>query len=443
MKSHADTIAAIATATGGGIGIVRVSGAQASSIGERVLRPFPSTIAPRVLLHGEVVDGDELIDEVLFVLFRGPRSYTGEDVLEIHAHGGAAGLARVLSATVKAGARVAEPGEFTRRAFLAGRLDLTRAEAVADLIAARDERAARVARAQLGGGVERTVRSLLAPIVNLLAEIEGSIDFPEEDVEVAAIAEQARVVVECGAAIARLASSYARGRLLVEGIDVVLAGRPNAGKSSLVNALAGEERALVDAAPGTTRDVVEVEVDLGGVRARLVDTAGERQSEAGTVEQRGMELGRRRRNLADIVMLVIDGSVGWTATEDKLLAEAGERALIVWNKCDLAPSTDPRAIAVAATRATGLDALRAALLARFVDVSEEATITLTSERQHAALVSAQAALARALPLLDGTRAPELVAMELRTARESLREVLGETATTEVLDRVFARFCIGK
>lgn len=456
MSPALDTIVAIATATGGGIGIVRVSGPAASGIARRLVRPWPEAPESHRLYHGWVhhLGTGEALDEVLGCLMRAPRSYTGEDVLELHGHGGAASLARLLEAVVQSGARVAEPGEFTRRAFLGGRMDLTRAEAVAELIAARSERAVRLAQGHLRGALAERVKALAERLLDVLAEVEAEIDFSEEDLafrEAGAWAGEVRALaVEVGA----LAASYVRGRALMEGVDVVLVGRPNAGKSSLLNALVGEERALVDEAPGTTRDFIEAEVSLSGVRLRLVDTAGEREAE-GQIEARGVLLGRRRRARADLVLLVVDGSVGWGEIEERIRRETTVPALVVWNKCDVAPPR-PRPVlegggtrnegfvALSARTGEGLEQLRQALRERVDPGDEEdAGATVISARQHEAFQLAEEALRRAAWVFAQGAPSELAAVDLRIGLERLQQVTGESVRSDVLDRVFARFCIGK
>ena len=428
--------------------MVRVSGPQAEALARRLVRPWPEKAESHRLYLGRVRDPstEEVLDEVLACVMRAPRSYTGEDVLEVHGHGGEANLSRLVGAALRAGARMAEPGEFTRRAFLAGKIDLTQAEAVAEVIAARGERALRLAQAQRAGALGALVGRLRGRLVEVLAEVEARVDFPDEELDFAPATRVAEEVAGLEREVGALAASYARGRLLAAGIDVVLVGRPNAGKSSLLNALAGEERALVDASPGTTRDVVEVEVDLDGVRARIADTAGERD-DGETVELRGVALGRRRRARADVQVLVVDGSVGFGAVEQRLLVEAAAPVVVAWNKRDLGPPDGiPEGTAVVATSATrseGLEALRREIRTAAGDPGDEAALAVSTARQHEALAEAGAALGQARSALAAGEPPELAAVDLRLGIDRLGRVLGEGVDGAVLDAIFRRFCVGK
>lgn len=416
------------------------------------MRPWPRVPESHRLYLGRVHDPltFEVLDEALACVMRAPRSYTGEDVAEIQGHGGEVNLARLVEAAVRAGARMAEPGEFTRRAFLRGRIDLSAAEAVAEVIAARSERALRVAQAQRSGALARQVEALRGRVVAVLAEVEGRIDFPDEELDFAPAGEVAASVAALGEEVGRLGATYRTGRLLAGGVDVALVGRPNAGKSSLFNALCGEERALVDAAPGTTRDVVEAEIELYGLRARLVDTAGEHEEEIDDgVERRGIELGRRRRARADVQVVVVDGSVGVGPIEERLLEGGGGAARIVaWNKGDLAPAPSglPSGVPVvitAAVRGAGLEELRQALRLAVGDLGDEGSVAVTTARQKAALDEAATALGGAAMALRAGAAVELCAVDLRVALERLGRVTGAGVSSEVLDAIFARFCIGK
>jgi tRNA modification GTPase len=442
--SKSSTIAAIATGLGGGIGIVRLSGPLAEPILAALMRPWPKK-APSHKLHlGDAFDPltGERIDQVLAVVMRKPRSYTGEDIAEIHGHGGRLVMERILAAAVAAGARLAQPGEFTRRAFEAGRIDLTRAEAVAQLIGARSDRALRAAQSLHEGALEKAIRGARGRLVPLLAELEGAIDFPDEAGDAQPEEATARSLDELRAELSRLAASYRK--VVHEGAEVVLLGRVNAGKSSLLNALAGEERALVSGEPGTTRDLVEAEVDLGGLRVRVVDTAGERFSDtsANEIEQRGLELAKKRRGRADAFVLVVDGTVGFLDGERALAREISP-LLIAWNKRDISGGSDIECVEISARTGEGLDDLKQAIVKLLGAADEEAGALVVSLRQKEALDSAAQALSRAAEILRKGEPPELAAVEGRAALHDLGRVTGETVDVEVLDAIFARFCIGK
>ncbi|HJZ87799.1 MAG TPA: tRNA uridine-5-carboxymethylaminomethyl(34) synthesis GTPase MnmE [Polyangia bacterium] len=431
-----ETIAAIATAPGGGIGVVRVSGPQALEVAARVVRPWPAAPESHRMWRAQAAG-----DEILCVVMRAPGSYTGEDVVELHGHGSALGLRALLAALVDSGARVAEPGEFTRRAFLSGRMDLSRAEAVAQVIGARTEQALRAAQANLRGATATAVSRARERVVSLLAEVEAQVDFPEEQLDFAPAAALAAQAHATAAALDRLCASWRRGRLLGAGLTVALVGRPNVGKSSLLNALVGQERALVTETPGTTRDYVEVAMDWDGVPVTLIDTAGEREATS-AVERRGVELGRRRAAEADVAILVVDASA--PALDDV------RAHVVALNKIDLAPeqpalTTALPVVPTSALERTGLAALRAAVLAvaGLSGDDQAGEPILASERQQAALREAQAALVQAASALADGAPPELAAMDLRVALDRLGRVTGESVDQAVLDAVFARFCIGK
>ena len=432
-----ETIAAIATAAGiGGVGIVRISGPRAVAIACEVLGVRELSREVRVGWAHEA--GGARIDQVIAFAMRAPRSFTGEDVAELHGHGGPENLARLLEAVVARGARVAEPGEFTRRAVANGKLDLVRAEALLQVIHAGGERAWRIAQANLGGRLGQAAEALERRVLGVLAEIEGRIDFPEEGIADAEAGTIAREIDEVRLACARLADGFRHARAVGQGITVALVGPVNAGKSSLLNALVGKERALVAPQPGTTRDYLEVHDVWGGVAVTIVDTAGTRET-ADAIEARGIQLGEARVASADVVVVVNDGSGAW----DDGARYAG-RAVVVRSKADLG-GEGHRALATSATTGQGLDELRLAVL-RLAGVaeregSEEAFVT--TARQHAACATARDALAAALVAWRGSSVAEVVALELRLAAQALAQLRGVEVGDRVLDEVFARFCIGK
>lgn len=440
-----DTIAAIATAPGGGIGIVRLSGPRAAEIVGRLARPWPprpqSHKLQRAVVHDPATGAR--IDEVLAVVMRGPKSYTGEDVAELQGHGGPLVLQRVLQAALDAGARLAEPGEFTRRAFEAGRIDLSRAEAVAALIGARSERALRAAQAMNAGALAERIARLRQQLVARLAELEGALDFPEDAGDAAGEAAVGEALGGISREMAVLAASWRPA--LFRPAEVALVGRVNAGKSSLLNALAGEERAIVDEGPGTTRDAVAAEVVLDGVTVTLVDTAGER-AEPERLERRGLELGRARAARADLVVLVVDGAVGFGEIERARWDAIGGPKLIAWNKRDLAAAAglpaEATVVETSALTGGGVEALGRAI-ARAVAGEPEDHVAVVSERQAEALRDGADTLARASALLIAGEPAEVAAVEARRALDALGRVTGETVDADVLDAIFARFCIGK
>jgi tRNA modification GTPase len=446
-----DTIAAIATPPGpGGIGIVRVSGPGVPAIAAAVFARRRDTgwRSHRLYLgHVRAPDGTAL-DEAMAVLMRGPHSYTGEDVLELHCHGSPVVLEQVLRAVLACGARAARAGEFTQRAFLNGRLDLTQAEAVMALVTARTADAAQTAAAQLSGTLSAHLGAIRERLVRAKAHVEALLDFGDEDVglDPAALADD---LAAARADVERLLATAGRGELLVRGLRVALSGRPNAGKSSLLNALVGAERAIVTPQPGTTRDVIEATVDIAGIPVTLIDTAGLRAS-GDVVEQLGVARAEDAAAGADLVLLVLDTARPF-AEQAALLGRAN--ALAVLNKCDLpsawsaadeaAAARVHRCLRVSATAGRGLDALRQAIVAHAGAQWADNVPPLTSVRQREALARVAASLAAA----DAARAaglpPELVAVDLQAALEHIGSVTGAVTSDDVLDAVFAEFCIGK
>lgn len=449
ITGSSDTIAAIATASGvGAIGIVRVSGPHAIAITEIGFRGrSPLSGAPGYTLHHGTIhspDGEE-VDEVLVSLFRAPHSYTGEDSVEVSCHGGIVQTQRVLSTILRLGARPALPGEFTRRAFMNGRIDLSQAEAVAALISSRSRASARASLGLLEGRFSSSISSLREELVRIAGLLELEMDFSEEGIDLVTNTEIERRLTGVRSVVDRLGRSYHSGRMIREGVSVVLAGRPNAGKSSLFNALLMADRAIVTAAPGTTRDTIEEEIEIEGVLFRLTDTAGVRESRD-EAEAEGIRRGAAARESADVLLLVHD-----LTEEDHSLAVGGEpgaRAVIhVWNKVDLSRpvAVMEGELLVSARTGEGLDDLRHSLR-RLVESSEQSIQdgeVVIVARHAACLARAEESLARALNLLEDQGGRELVAIELREGIRHLEEIVGIVTTDEVLDRVFADFCIGK
>ena len=446
-----DTIAAIATPPGpGGIGVVRVSGPLATALAETVFagRRTGSWHSHRLYAGGIRGADGAVVDTGLAVLMRAPNSYTGEDVLELHCHGSPVVLEQVLRALLAGGARPAQAGEFTKRAFLNGKLDLTQAEAVMALVGARTADAAQVAAAQLSGGLGARLGDIRARLVRAKAHVEAQLDFGDEDVglDPAALAGD---VAAAATEVDALLATAARGELLQRGLRVALRGRPNAGKSSLLNALVGSARAIVTAEPGTTRDVIEVGIDVAGVPVVLVDTAGVRDT-ADAIERLGVARAEEAAATADVVLLVLD--TARPLAEQTALLGRGD-AVAVLNKCDLPPrwsATEEATVAaahpcvrVSATAPFGLDALRQALLARAGAQWADNLPPLTSARQREALARVAGSLAAARAALEAGLPPELIAVDLQAALEHIGTVTGAVTSEDVLDAIFREFCIGK
>ncbi|MGO9337928.1 MAG: tRNA uridine-5-carboxymethylaminomethyl(34) synthesis GTPase MnmE [Terracidiphilus sp.] len=454
-----DTIAAISTPPGrGGIGIVRLSGRDAVGIAARLVRLRQPLEHGRARL-ADVLDGTETerqesdsarIDEALVTLFAAPNSYTADDVVEIAAHGSPVVLELLLRRALDLGARLAEPGEFTQRAFLAGRIDLTQAEAVRDLIEAQTLTQARQAASQMGGALSRRVGPVKQELVELIALLEAGIDFAEDDVDVAPKGEIARRIEKLTPPLRALDTSFARGRIVHDGLTLAIVGRPNAGKSSLFNRLVQRERAIVTATPGTTRDLVTERISLDGIPLELVDTAGLRE---GLEEAEQLGIARSREALADaaLVLVVLDATQPLNDEERRLLeAVEGRPALVAVNKCDLA-ETDQAAEAVSGVPALrtsaltgeGIAALRERILALATGGAASEPGMLTSLRHHQAIATALAALGDAWEANANAIPHEMILLDLYRALWALDSLTGQTTSDDVLNLIFSTFCIGK
>ncbi|MFC5703152.1 tRNA uridine-5-carboxymethylaminomethyl(34) synthesis GTPase MnmE [Cohnella faecalis] len=455
-----DTIAAIATALGeGSIAVVRVSGPQAVECIAPLFRSKSDLreVASHTVHYGRIVDpaNDTVLDEVLVTVMRGPRSFTAEDVVEISTHGGIVAVKSVLELVLRHGVRMAEPGEFTKRAFLNGRIDLAQAEAVIDLIRSKSERAFQVARKQVEGDLSKQIVPLRAQLIELLAHVEVNIDYPEHDV-----AEVTAGVIRdtCGEALKKVRQLLDRaneGKILREGIVTAIIGRPNAGKSSLLNALARDNKAIVTDIPGTTRDIVEESVSVGGIPLRLLDTAGIRET-TDVVEQIGVERSLGALNDADLILLVLNHHEPLHEDERKLLEQVKDRStLVVVNKIDLSGSLDldevialvgqDRIVRLSAKEGTGLEELEQAVARLFFSGTvETGDLTYVSNARHIALLHrTQISLTDAIDAADEGIPIDLIQIDIAASWESLGEILGDSAGESLLDQIFSQFCLGK
>lgn len=452
-----DTIAAIATAPGaGGISIVRISGPDSRKIARQIFRGLPGQDSESHRLYvGRILSAEGgTIDRGMCVLMLSPRSYTGEDVAELHCHGGALVSRTVLAAALAAGARLARHGEFTLRAFLNGKLDLAQAESIVDLVSARTPAALRVARAQLEGTLSQAVESLRQRLVGIAARLEVNLDFSEEEVGEIDRASLRNEIVEVAANIREIAVTFERGRVLREGFRVAIVGKPNVGKSSLLNSLLKSDRAIVTAVPGTTRDVLEETVDLGGCPVVLIDTAGMRKS-TDEIERIGIERTYREIANADAVVMMLDGSQPWDEEDEQVFAATRqiERILLI-NKADLRRRLMPEKILEHAGKATlleasaktgmGIDLLRERLTSLLgAERTDAGHVVVTRERHRQALDAAAVSLAAAAESLGVGHPPEVISVDVSAALDDLSEIAGRTSPEAVLDRIFSEFCIGK
>jgi tRNA modification GTPase len=453
-----DTIAAIATPLGlAGIGVVRISGPDAKSIAGRLFRPkrFVKVLQTHRLYLGRLIDPEsgEMVDEVLLSFMKAPNSYTREDVVEINSHSGYLLLSRILRMVLKEGARLAEPGEFTFRAFMNGRIDLSQAEAIVDLIHSPSEKGLRLASAQMQGGLRLEVEHLRQKAVDLLARIEVTLDYPDEETDAILGADE----MEEGLIqpIRALVAAHGQRKVWMEGIETVIVGRVNVGKSSLLNRLLNEERAIVTPIPGTTRDMVESTLYIEGVPLRLVDTAGLRRGK-GTIEKIGMERARKKMEEADLVLVVIDQSRPLHKDDLTLITRVGKKnAILVINKVDLPAGmkeedlklsgTAPPLVRISALRGDGIDELRKAIRSLILS-GEEASQDLglaPNVRQRQALEEAGRCFTRAFQNLKDGMPLEIMAVDMNEGLAALDEITGQSATQEILDRIFSQFCLGK
>lgn len=451
-----DTIAAIATGYSlSAIGIIRVSGEQAVPAAEKLFRAFSgepvSRTEDRKLVYGELrSDAGELLDLCLCTVSRGPHSYTGEDTVEFQCHGSPVVLRAVLDSLFRLGLRQAKPGEFTRRAFLNGRMELTSAEAVADLIDAETEEAAKNAAGQLSGAISRKTDGIYRELVDICAHYHAVLDYPDEDIEPFVMREYRETLQAAADTLSRLLKTYDRGKMMNAGIPTAIVGRPNAGKSSLLNALLGYDRAIVTSIPGTTRDTIEEKWRLGNVVLRLTDTAGIRDA-SDEVERLGVERSYAAMDKAALVLVVVDGTSSITPEDEQLLAYAQKApaALLVLSKKDLPTFQELirdvgiPAYALSAETGEGIDRLEQAIIELFPIPDVPAGEILTNARQAEAVAQALEYLFAAVSALDNGETPDIVLTEAEGAMDAIGELSGRIIREDVTNRIFSRFCVGK
>jgi tRNA modification GTPase len=464
-----DTISAISTPRGeGGIGIVRMSGASSLSITKKIFQPNRKQtnidkIKTHSIIYGHIIDPktNERIDEVLLTIMLSPKTYTKENIVEINCHGGSIPLSKVLELTLKMGARLAEPGEFTKRAFLNGRIDLAQAEAVADIIRAKTDLSLKVAINQLEGHLSHKINQIQTDLISLLASVEASIDFPDEDLDFLKSDEILGQINSIYGKLDLIMETADEGRIITEGIKGVIVGRPNVGKSSLFNALLKEDRAIVTAIPGTTRDAIEEFVNLDGVPLKLTDTAGIRETQD-IIEVESIDRTKAHLDQADLILMVLDGSEMLTDDDKHLISLVRDkRTIIIINKVDL-PQTidkddfsgqnelakladDMPIVHVSALDEYGFQQLKTVIRDTVLHKESVQTdpIFVTKIWQKDAIRRAMESLVFAQESTKSTMSPELIAVDLRGALKGLGEITGETASEDILDQIFSKFCIGK
>ncbi len=461
LTNQEETIAAISTPFGeSGIGIVRISGSSAEHIARKLFKPKKdqSYFISHHFHYGEIIDtqSGKAVDEVLIVLMKSPKTYTREDIVEIHCHGGYFILQKVLELVLKEGARMAHPGEFTKRAFLNGRIDLTQAEAVIDLIRAKTQTSLEIANQQLRGWLYKEMADLRAQLINHLVMIEAHIDFPEEEIEPVAFGEMRKNLEILIHRMEEWIGLYEEGKIFREGISCAIVGKTNVGKSSLLNVLLKEERAIVTPIPGTTRDVIEEVLNIYGIPVRLMDTAGLRKP-ADSIEQEGVRRAKERVADSDFVLLMLDGSRSLDKDDKEIFEEIkGKKRVVVVNKKDLPleiSQEDVRRlfpedpiISISALKNEGIDELKQTIYSSLVHRDMRATpehLIVANIRHKKTITQVKDNLSNAMKGLEEGTSLEFIAFDIRSALEALGELVGETSTEEVLNRIFEQFCIGK
>ncbi|SFL83550.1 tRNA uridine-5-carboxymethylaminomethyl(34) synthesis GTPase MnmE [Pelosinus propionicus] len=457
-----DTISTIATAPGeGAIGIIRISGSLAIKIAETLFRGIKGKnieqIASQQVAYGHIIDPNngQVVDEVLLLIMYGPKSYTREDVVEIHCHGGPVPIKKILALTLEYGARLSEPGEFTKRAFLNGRLDLSQAEAVMDIIRAKTDASLRMAVGHLSGALSDQIRKMRYEILRMIANLEATIDFPEEDIEVLA-AQDVRAAVDLLLVdINHLLSTKETGRILREGLETVILGKPNVGKSSLLNALLKEKRAIVTDIPGTTRDIIEEFVNISGVPLKVVDTAGIRET-SDIIEQMGVEKAKEFVVTADLILLLLDASLPLSSEDREVLKMlSGKKAIILVNKTDLPVLlnldevytyiADTKVLKISVMEGIGLAELEQMIVNMVYDggVAQKEGAFITNLRQANLLEQARHHLEATIATIDEGMPSDCIVIDLKESWDKLGEITGDTLGEDIIDQIFTQFCIGK
>lgn len=454
-----DTIAAIATAmSSSGIGIVRVSGDDAVSIIDQIFEMKNhkrlSDMPTHTIHYGHIHDEDEVIDEVMVLLMRGPKSYTREDTVEIDCHGGVYVMKRILETVIKYGARPAEPGEFTKRAFLNGRIDLSQAESVIDIIHSKNEFALKSSLSQLSGAVSEKIKEIRGAVLHEIAFIESALDDPEH-ISLEGYGERLlKIVLQCAGKIEKLLADSDNGKMLKEGISTVIVGKPNAGKSSLLNTLVGEEKAIVTDIAGTTRDVLEEQIHLNGIVLNIIDTAGIRDTED-VVEKIGVERAKKYLKDADLIIYVVDTSTALDENDYEIMELLKERhAIILLNKSDLSPVTtmddiknhlDKKMIAISAKEQTGIDELAETIKEMFFsgEVTFNDEVYITNIRQKTSLQEALKSLYLVRQSIQDEMPEDFYSIDLMNAYEELGTIIGESVEDDLVNEIFSKFCMGK
>ncbi len=458
--SH-ETIAALATPPGnGGIGIIRISGKKSKEIANKIFKPSKKNggIKNRYLSYGRIMDNDKIIDEVLVSFMQGPHSFTGEDVIEINGHGGRIAMDNILSLVISNGARIAQPGEFTRRAFLNGRIDLSQAEAIMDIINASSDSSFNIAVDQLNGSLSDYIKNVRDKFIDILVNITVNIDYPDEDIEEVVYSKLLEDLQNILVDVNKLYNTYERSKIVREGYNIALVGRPNVGKSALMNSLVGEDRAIVTDIAGTTRDLIEVNLQIDGNKVTLVDTAGIREA-SDYIEKIGIEKSKEAFNKSELVLVLLDGSMELTAEDIHILENCKNKdTIIVITKDDLNSKLDEKQIydvlvnydidivRVSSKELLGIDKLKDIISNKIKNtniVEKSLTNLYINERHKESLSAAISSMKDAITLIENSEPLEIVEIDINHAYESILEIIGENASIDIIDKVFERFCLGK